>query len=55
MESGINFYLTFTNCDLSYIEDFKDELAAMYGPEILEDSFSIDLKQYDALDEGPAW
>jgi pyruvate-formate lyase-activating enzyme len=55
IDSGINFYLTFTNCDLSYLQDFKEEIAAMHGPEILEDSFEIDLKQYDALADGPAW
>ena len=53
--SGVNFYLTFTNPDLSYMEDFKSEVAAIHGPEILEDSFVIELKDYDALEDGPAW
>lgn len=47
--SGINFYLTFTNPDLSYIEEFKEDLVRKYGKKVLEDSFIIDLIDYEAL------
>ena len=49
IESKLNFYLTFTNPDLSYIEEFKNRLISRYGKWILEDSFVIDLVDYEAL------
>lgn len=55
VDSRINFYLTFTNPDLSYLEDFKDEIRKRYGRQVLEDNFIINIKQYDALEAGPAW
>ncbi len=49
VNSGINFYLTFTNPNVDRLDDFKNTLAIRYGNEILEDSFVIDLIDYDAL------
>jgi len=49
MESGINFYLTFTNPDKRYLNEFKDILIGEYGKSILDDSFVIDLIEYEAL------
>lgn len=51
VSSGINFYLTFTNPDLHYIEQFKEKITKRYGEFVLEDSFVIDLIEYDALKE----
>lgn len=53
--SGVNFYFTFTNVSSEGIERFKSELYRRYGKPpgggdlLLEDAFSIDLIQYDAL------
>ena len=55
VEANLNFYLTFTNPDLSYFEEFKSKLINGFGEWILDDHFVIDLKEYDALKEGPAW
>lgn len=49
VESGVNFYLTFTNPDLSYIEEYKENLIDRYGEEVIEDHFVIDLIEYEAL------
>ena len=50
VSSGINFYLTFTNPDLSYIERFNERITKRYGESVLEDSFIINLIRYDALE-----
>lgn len=52
---GLNFYLTFTAPDPFKLPLFKQELIKRYGESILDDSFIIDIKQYDALEGGPAW
>ena len=49
VESGANFYLTFTNPDLHYIDNFKETVAKRYGNSVLEDSFTINLVDYEAL------
>ena len=49
--SEVDFYLTFTNPALYYLEKFKERLSRRYGDWILEDSFVIDLVDYDALKE----
>jgi pyruvate-formate lyase-activating enzyme len=49
VSSGINFYLTFTNPDLSYLEEYKENLIVRYGKEVLKDSFVINLIDYEAL------
>lgn len=49
VSSGINFYLTFTNPDLYYIENFKETLAKRYGKSVLNDCFTINLVDYEAL------
>jgi hypothetical protein len=51
IKSEINFYITFTNPDVKSLDNFKDVLIKRYGKGILEDSFVIDLIQYDALEE----
>jgi organic radical activating enzyme len=55
INSGLNFYLTFTNPDLSLMELFSDKLKRLFGDSIMDDSFIIDIKQYEAIKEGPAW
>jgi pyruvate-formate lyase-activating enzyme len=55
VDSGINFYLTFTNPALSYLDQFKDKIIKRYSESTLDDSFVIDLKQYEAVKDGPAW
>lgn len=52
---NINFYLTFTAPDPVALPGFMNELTKRYGKDILDDSFVIQLKQYDAIKEGPAW
>jgi len=47
--SGVSFYLTFTNPALSYLEDYKEKLVRRYGRSVLDDSFTIDLIEYEAL------
>jgi len=49
IKSGINFYLTFTNPDKRYLDEFKDILIGCYGIDVLNDSFVIDLIDYEAL------
>lgn len=55
MNSHINFYLTFTNPDLSYLNKFLYKLEILYGSRIMEDSFIIDIKNYEAIKEKSAW
>ena len=55
MNSYINFYLTFTNPDLSYLNKFLHKLETLFGPKVIEDSFVIDIKQYEAIKERSAW
>ncbi|HEC66693.1 MAG TPA: radical SAM protein [bacterium] len=53
VEAGVNFYCTFTNCDPVGIGNLIDrwEKGNKIPSSIWEDSFSIDLVQYDALTE----
>ena len=51
VESGINFYLTFTNPDKSKIIEFAKSLIDKYGKKITEDAFIINLIDYDALND----
>lgn len=55
VDSGINFYLTFTNPDLYYMDYFTTKLKRLFGDDIMEDSFVIDLKRYEAIKDKPAW
>lgn len=52
---GLNFYVTFTAPDPLMLPPFKQELIKRFGEQVLEDSFIINLKQYEALKGGPAW
>lgn len=51
VESGINFYFTFTNPDKEKLDEFKEFLGWRYGDNILDDHFIIDLVEYEALKE----
>ena len=51
----VNFYLTFTAPDPFTLPIFKEQLVKRYGEDILNDSFIIHLKQYEAIKDGPAW
>lgn len=55
LKTKLNFYLTFTNPDLNYIDEFNEDLISRFGEGVLQDSFIIDLKKYDALEKGKAW
>jgi uncharacterized Fe-S cluster-containing radical SAM superfamily protein len=55
MNSYINFYLTFTNPDLYYMEYFTTKLKRLFGDNIMNDSFIIEIKQYEAIKDGSAW
>jgi len=51
VESGLNFYFTFTGMSPLSIEQFKDYVMARYkDPTLLDDAFAIDLVHYKALD-----
>jgi len=47
--SGLQFYVTFTNPDVKNLDAFKRDIIDRYGDWVLEDSFVIDLIEYDAL------
>ncbi len=49
VEERVPFYLTFTNPDTNELPSLKDRLAANFGPEILRDSFVLDVIQYKSL------
>jgi pyruvate-formate lyase-activating enzyme len=55
MKVGLNFYITFTNPDTHGYQRFVDNIEDRYGKKVLKDSFVINLKQYDALEDGEAW
>lgn len=55
VESKMNFYLTFTNPNMDYYDNFVENLAKRYGEWVLNDQFIIGLKNYDALEGGEAW
>lgn len=48
VEAEVNFYLTFTNPD-EHLEEYKEMLVDRFGQKILEDSFVIELKEYEAV------
>lgn len=47
-QHGLKFYLTFTAPDRNHFFEFCDKLKERYGKQILDDSFVIDLIDYDA-------
>lgn len=51
MTDYLKFYLTFTNPDLENLERYKESLVQRYGDWIIEDSFVIDLVDYNATKE----
>jgi pyruvate-formate lyase-activating enzyme len=55
VNSGINFYLTFTNPALSLMDEFIYKLKKLFGERIVDDSFIINLKQYNAVKGKSAW
>lgn len=48
-KSDVKFYITFTNPDKKYLNKFKYKLKNYYGNWILENSFIINLIEYEAL------
>jgi len=50
VQTGPEFYITFTNPDLQYLDKFKERLVNRYGDWVLDDSFVIDLIKYEALE-----
>jgi pyruvate-formate lyase-activating enzyme len=55
VNSGIDFYLTFTNPDTRYYDSFLDKVLERFGKEALADRQVIDLKEYNAIKEKGAW
>jgi len=54
LDSGIQFYLTFTACSPEGVSMLRSEIMARFGRQavhVLEDSFEIALISYKALDE----
>lgn len=49
VESGVNFYMTFTNPDMDSLFTFKETVARKYGEAVLDDHFVIDIVDYEAL------
>jgi pyruvate-formate lyase-activating enzyme len=49
VDSGIDFYLTFTNPDKDHLDEFKEKIVGRYGDWVLDDHFVIDLIDYEAL------
>jgi len=46
----VPFYMTFTNPDMENYQSFVDRIEHIYGKELLEDSFIIDLIDYKAVE-----
>ena len=46
---GVNYYITFTNPDKENLDKFRELLQEEIGEHCLDDSFVIDLVQYEAL------
>lgn len=55
MNSNLNFYLTFTNPELSLMEEFTYNLKKLFGNKVMDDSFVINIKQYNAIKDISAW
>lgn len=57
VESGVNFYITYTNPDKKWLSRYNKLLENIYGSKILDDHYVIDLIEYDALKtrEATAW
>ena len=49
VDSGISFYLTFTNPDPDHLDEFKERVVSRHGDWVLDDSFTINLVTYEAL------
>lgn len=47
-DSGVNFYLTFTNPDMRHYGAFCEKLVRELGPSIMDDAFTISLVNYNA-------
>jgi len=50
MVCEVPFYITFTNPDMDHYSEFVDHIKHIYGEELLEDSFIIDLIDYKAVE-----
>jgi hypothetical protein len=46
--TGIDFYITFTNPDMNYYDEFCEKLITRAGSKVMEDAFTIPLIDYDA-------
>lgn len=49
IDAGLNVYFTFTGMSEESTNIFKQKISSMYDSKLFEDSFNIDIKQYDAL------
>jgi hypothetical protein len=52
---NIPFYITFTNPDMRYYNQYCEWLIERFGNNILDDSFIIDLKEYSAVKAYEEW
>lgn len=49
VNSGVNFYITYTNPDSEGLFSFTNTIERDYGKKVTKDSYTIDLIEYDAL------
>ena len=49
IDNEVPFYITFTNPNMKYYYRFCAVIAELWGPEYLDDSFIIDIIDYDAV------
>lgn len=49
VDTGVQFYLTFTGMPRGSVDKFSEVAVKRYGGAILKDSFAIDIVEYDAL------
>lgn len=55
MKSNLNVYVTFTNPNMKTIEYFYKIIRLQYGKDIVDNSYIIDIIDYNATKESKAW
>jgi len=49
MAAKVNFYLTFTNPNMNYYDEYATRLISLFGEKIMADSFIIPIIEYKAI------
>ena len=55
VDTGMQFYLTYTGMPQESIDRFNEVAVKRYGGSILRDSFAIGIVQYEAIKDAPAF